>query len=52
MGVNEKPESYQEAVQSLGVNLTRYGHGFQFLVDLVKKQSNRIDSLTDSLATF
>ena len=49
---NEKPESYQETVESLGNNFIRYGHGFQYLLDLIKKQTNKINSLADSLSTF
>lgn len=32
--------------------MVRYGHGFQYLLDMIKKQNNKINSLADNLSTF
>jgi hypothetical protein len=32
--------------------MIRYSHGFQFLLDMIKKQNNKINSLADSMSTF
>ena len=52
INVNEKPDTYNETIESLGANMVRYGHGFQYLMDMIKKQNNKINSLADNLSTF
>jgi hypothetical protein len=45
-------ETHAKTVNDLCGTLTLHGHGFQHLIDLIKKIDQKVDNLSGSLSTF
>lgn len=52
VNITNDHETHTKTVNDLCGNLTLHGHGFQHILDLIKKLDQKVEGLSNSLSNF